>query len=106
SSGNMSSSGAGRAAIGSSRPTYGTPINRFRVTIIWLVICCKHPGTTAKKCTTFDALVAGLVPATHVFVTRSVERKEGVDGRAEPGQGDRGLCWSRHKQPNALNRTP
>src|SRR5712691_1493551 len=31
--------------------------------------------------------VAGLVPATHVSGECSVERKEGVDGRVEPGQG-------------------
>jgi len=49
--------------------------------------------------------VAGLVPATHVFAKRSVERKEGVDGRDKPGHGDPGLCWARYKQPNLLNRT-
>jgi len=59
--------------------------------------------------------VAGLVPATHVFAVRSVERKEGVDAhgsspwaegpRAKPGQGDRGLCWELEKQPISLNPT-
>ena len=37
--------------------------------------------------------VAGLVPATHVSAERSVEQKERVDGRVEPGHGDRALCW-------------
>src|SRR5207249_6683693 len=36
---------------------------------------------------------------------RSVERKEGVDGRDKPGQGGPRLCWARYKQPNLLNRT-
>ncbi len=36
--------------------------------------------------------VAGLVPAIQVFAVRSVERKESVDDRVEPGHGDRGLC--------------
>jgi hypothetical protein len=59
--------------------------------------------------------VAGLVPGTHVFAVRSVERKEGVDAhgsspwaegpRAKPGQGDRGLCWELEKQPISLNPT-
>ena len=42
--------------------------------------------------------VAGLVPATHVSAERSLERKEGVDGRVEPGHWDRGWCRGRSKQ--------
>ena len=49
--------------------------------------------------------MAGLVPATYVFAKRSVERKEGVDGRDKSGHGDPRLCWARYKQPNLLNRT-
>ena len=58
---------------------------------------------------------AGLVPwafsprtgsvGTHVSAERPVERKEGVDGRVEPGQGDRRLCLGLQKQPISLNRT-
>jgi len=49
--------------------------------------------------------VAGLVPATHVFECGSIDGRESVDGRDEPGQGDRGLYRARYKQPLPLNRT-
>jgi hypothetical protein len=46
--------------------------------------------------------VAGLVPATHVF---RGNRREGVDDRDKPGQGDLELFPGHCTQPNSLNRT-
>ena len=49
--------------------------------------------------------MAGLVPATHVFEEGCVDRREGVDDRDEPGQGDLELFSDRCKQPISVNRT-
>ena len=49
--------------------------------------------------------MAGLVPATHVFEEGCVDRREGVDDRDEPGQGDLELFSDRYKQPISVNRT-
>ena len=40
-----------------------------------------------------------------VFAKRSATGPEGVDGRAEPGQGDSRLYRPRYKQPSLLNRS-
>jgi len=45
------------------------------------------------------AVMAGRVPATHVFEEGCVDRREGVDDRDEPGQGDLELFSDRCKQP-------
>ena len=49
--------------------------------------------------------MAGPVPATHVFEEGCVDRREGVDDRDEPGQGDLELFPGLSKQPTPLNRT-
>ena len=49
--------------------------------------------------------MAGRVPATHVFEEGCVDRREGVDDRDEPGQGDLELFPGLSKQPVSLNRT-
>ena len=49
--------------------------------------------------------MAGRVPATHVFEEGYVDRREGVDDRDEPGQGDLELFSDRCKQPISVNRT-
>jgi hypothetical protein len=41
-----------------------------------------------------DLHVAGLDPATHVFVGSSTNVAKGVDGRVEPGQGDQTAVFS------------
>jgi hypothetical protein len=40
------------------------------------------------------APVAGLGPATHVFVAHRADRQEDVDGRDEPGRGVPDVEWS------------
>ena len=47
--------------------------------------------------------MAGLVPATHVFEGGYVDRREGVDDRDEPGQGDLEWLPGRCKQPNSCD---
>ena len=52
----------------------------------------------AKECAEIpaDSPVAGLGPATHVFERGYTDGREGVDGRAKPGQGDPGLYRARY----------
>ncbi len=47
----------------------------------------------------------GLDPGIHVVATVAVAPEEGVDGRVEPGRGDRGLRLHTFLQPRSPNRT-
>ena len=63
-------------------------------------------GSRCRRSLTQPELpVAGRVPATHVFEEGYVDRREGVDDRDEPGQGDLELFLGLSKQPTPLNRT-
>src|ERR1700719_3660401 len=63
-------------------------------------------GSRCRRSPTQPELpVAGRVPATHVFEEGYVDRREGVDDRDEPGQGDLELFLGLSKQPTPLNRT-
>jgi len=63
-------------------------------------------GSRCRRSLTQPELpVAGRVPATHVFEEGCVDRREGVDDRDEPGQGDLELFRGLSKQPFSFNRT-
>ena len=63
-------------------------------------------GSRCRRSPTQPELpVARRVPATHVLEEGYVDRREGVDDRDEPGQGDLELFLGLSKQPTPLNRT-